>query len=195
MSKHPYNPKSLSFNVSLISATGHVRWRMWWTLWKKGSGTLVECGAYGDVPRGRALCNIVTSPSGTSDYSPPQWGGQTGKKRNKNKAKTLASKYIQMTERERIWICLHFQSLHIYLKVSLLLIGCNLSADCMLALLLRLLSEPPASFRGFACSTVCAGMVNRGLQKDGIGRRAQALAHHLLRAVEDLQQVGVHWME
>ena len=32
------------------------------------------------------------------------------KKKNTNKAKTLASKYIQMTEKERgrIWICLHF---------------------------------------------------------------------------------------
>lgn len=32
------------------------------------------------------------------------------KKKNKNKAKTLASKYIQMTEkeRERIWVCLYF---------------------------------------------------------------------------------------
>lgn len=62
----------------------------------------MECGAYGDVPRGRAFCNTVTFPSGTSDYSPPQSGGQTGKKRNKNNSKTLASKYIQMTDRENM---------------------------------------------------------------------------------------------
>ena len=72
--------------LNWISVSGHVRWRMLWTLWKKGSGTLVECGAYGDVPRRCTLCNIVTSPSCTSDYSPPQWGGQTGgKKKNKKK--------------------------------------------------------------------------------------------------------------
>lgn len=55
----------------------------------------------------------------------------------------------------------------------------------MLAMLLSLLSEPPASFRGSARSTVCAGMVNRDLQKDWMGRKSQALAHHLLRVVED----------
>ena len=56
----------------------------------------------------------------------------------------------------------------------------------MLALLLCLLSEPPASFHGSAGSTVCAGMLNRDLQKVGMGRKAQVLAHPLLTVGEDL---------